>query len=234
MMMKEYDLVEAWLREGSGVTGQALATLAAIRGEPDEAFRLWAQGAEGEGALADWTLGTGSIRFTRDFAVAREHLERFLAEPGETDLHFDPDRWVAFIDYALALQRTGSDELAAELIGEISAFIETRIAAGVVGDRFDLNLQFWLSALHAMSGDTGQAVVALRNAAPQGGLTCTHCVRMWPHWDNLRDHAEFNRVLDEAEADKETQRQRLAAEGMLLTPEEVLQLEDFSYDPFLE
>jgi hypothetical protein len=57
---------------------------------------------------------------------------------------------------------------------------------------------------------------------------------MWPHWDNLRDEPEFDRVLAEMEASKAVQRQRLADEGMLLTPEEVLQLEDFSYDPFLE
>ena len=35
------------------------------------------------------------------------------------------------------------------------------------------------------------------------------------------------------EAKLATQRQRLADEGMLLTPEEVLQLEGFSFDPFL-
>jgi TolB-like protein len=209
MMMKEYDLVEAWLREGSGVTGQAMATLAAIRGEPEEAFRQWARLAQGDAALADWTLGVGSIRFTRDL-------------------------WLPLIDYALALQRTGSAERAAQLMIEISAFLETRIATGVVGDRFDLNLQFWLSALHAMSGDTEKAIVALRNAALQGVVTCTQCVRMWPHWDSLRDETEFNLVLDDVEADKEVQRQRLADEGMLLNPTEVLQLEEFSFDPFLE
>ena len=232
MMMKEYDLVETWLREGSGVTGQAMATLAAIRDEPDEAFRLWSQLAEGDGALADWTLGVGNIRFTRDFRVAREHLERFLAEPGGTDPLFDPDHWLPFIDYALALQRTGADKRAAELIAEVAAFIETRIADGVVGDRFDMNLQFWLSALYAMSDETGKAIAALRKAAPQGGLTCTHCLRMWPHWDNLREMPEFDRVLVEVEASKAVQRQRLADEGMLLTPEEVLQLENLVYDPF--
>ena len=124
-------------------------------------------------------------------------------------------------------------ERAAELIGDIRAFIETRVAAGVVRDRFDLNFQFWLSALHAMSGDTQQAVAALRHAAPQGGLTCTHCVRMWPHWDNLRGDPEFDRVLAEVETSKAVLRQRLADEGMLLTPEEVLQLEEFSFDPFV-
>ena len=34
------------------------------------------------------------------------------------------------------------------------------------------------------------------------------------------------------QADKEIIRQRLADEGMLLTPEEVLALEDFDFDPF--
>ncbi len=232
MMMKEYDLVEAWLLEGGPL--HARANLAAIRGEPDKAFRLYAdENEQAPDANTDWTVGWAHIRFTGDFDAARESLERYLLEPGQTVSRFDPDHWAPFIEYALALQRTGSPERAAELIGDIRVFIETRVAAGVVRDAFDLNFQFWLSALHAMSGDTQQAIAALRHAAPQGGLTCTHCVRMWPHWDNLRGEPEFDRVLAEVEADKEVQRQRLADEGMLLTPEEVLQLEEFSFDPFL-
>jgi hypothetical protein len=176
----------------------------------------------------------GHIRFTRDFDTARELLERFLSGTGTSELIFDPDHWHPFIAYALTLQRTGSPQRAAELVDEVTAFIETRIAAGVVRDSHDLNFQFWLSALHAMAGDTGKAIAALRNAAPQGGLTCTHCVRMWPYWDALRDKPEFNQVLDDAEAGKAVMRQRLATENMLLNPAEVLQLEDFSFDPFLE
>ncbi|MEE8527306.1 MAG: tetratricopeptide repeat protein [Gammaproteobacteria bacterium] len=232
MMMKEYDLVEAWLREGGPI--HTKVNLAAVRGEPNKAFRLWADAAEQQqDAGTDWTVGVAHIRFTGDFDAARELLERYLLEPGQTVPRFDPNHWQPLIEYALALQRTGSPERAAELIGDIRAFIETRVAAGVVRDRFDLNFQFWLSALHAMSGDTQQAVAALRHAAPQGGLTCTHCVRMWPHWENLRGDPEFDRVLAEVETSKAVLRQRLADEGMLLTPEEVLQLEEFSFDPFV-
>jgi len=233
MFMKEYDLVEAWLREGSGTKHFAMANLAAMRGDQDEAFRLWAENAQGDGALADWTIGVAHIRFTRDFGAAREHLERFLTRPGDTEPRFDPDQWLVFVDYALALQRTGSPDQAAQLIDEIEDFIETRIATGAVRDRFNQSYQLLMSALFAMSGDNPLAITALRNASAQGGLTCTFCVRMWPHWDNLRDNPEFIQILDEAEVDKEKQRWSLAEEGMLLTPEEVMQLKDFSFDPFV-
>jgi len=231
MMMKEYDLVEAWLREGGPLHAQA--TIAAIRGDPEKAFRLYADEAEqNPDTSTDLQVGWAHIRYSGDFDAARERMERFLLKPGESAPRFDPDQWKALIEYALVLQRTGSPERAAVLIDEIKAFIETRIAAGAVRDGFDMNFQFWLSALHAMSGDTQQAIAALRNAAPQGGLTCSHCVRMWPHWDNLRGEPEFERVLDEVEADKAAMRQRLADEGMLLTPEQVLALESFDFDPF--
>jgi len=233
MMMKEYDLVEAWLSTGSGVPSHARATLAAIRGEPEEAFHIYADSAESDGARVDWIVGWAHVRFTGDFEAARNEFERYLLKPDEAVPRFDPNNWAVFIDYSLALQRTGATDRAAQLIVALEEYIETRIATGVVQDGFDLNLQFWLSALHAMKGDTQEAIAALRRAAPQGGLTCSHCVRMWPHWDNLRDEPEFHRVLDDVEAGKAVQRQRLADEGMLLTPEEVLQLEEFEFDPFV-
>ena len=66
-----------------------------------------------------------------------------------------------------------------------------------------------------------------------GGLTCLWCLRLEPHFDSLRDDADFISLIGEQEAKIAVQRQRLADESMLLTPEEVLQLQDFSFNPFL-
>ncbi len=85
-----------------------------------------------------------------------------------------------------------------------------------------------------MSGDTELAMTSLRRAALAGGLNCVWCMRDWPHLDNLRDEPSFTAFISEQEARLAAQRQRLQDEGMLLTPEQLLQLESFTYDPFLD
>jgi len=85
-----------------------------------------------------------------------------------------------------------------------------------------------------MAGEPQEAIAALRHAAAQGGLSCTHCVRTWPHWDSLRGNSDFEQVIAEVEARKAAQRQRLADAGLLLTPEAVRQLEEFPFEPFAQ
>jgi hypothetical protein len=53
-----------------------------------------------------------------------------------------------------------------------------------------------------------------------------------PHFDSLRDNAAFEALITGQEAKLATQRQRLDDEGMLLTPAEVLQNKNLSFDPF--
>jgi hypothetical protein len=93
------------------------------------------------------------------------------------------------------------------------------------------SLRFHLAALHAIRGDSQGAVTAVRQAM-QDGFVCMPCMS-WPHFDRLLGEPDFEVLVDEMQAKVDAQRQRLADEGMLLTPEEVLQLEDFSFDPFL-
>ncbi len=168
-----------------------------------------------------------------DFIAARKTMERSLRRPGQEIPEFDPHRWPDFIDYAIVLQRTGEAERAAALIAKTMALLEAQVVAGVVRGPIWATLQTHLAQLHAMSGNSNQAMAALRRAASQGGLTCLWCVRFDPHFDSLRDDADFISLIAEQEAKLATQRQRLADEGMLLTPEEVLALNDFSFDPFL-
>lgn len=67
-----------------------------------------------------------------------------------------------------------------------------------------------------------------------GGLQCLWCRRKLPQYDNLRDNADFISLIAEEGAKVAAQRQRLIDEGMLLTPEQLLQLESFTYDPFVD
>jgi len=135
---------------------------------------------------------------------------------------------------ALALQRTGADDRAAELIGETMALIQNQVEEGIVIGPHNIHLQFNLGQLHAMVGEQPEAIESLRSAATQGGLTCAWCLRLLPHFDKLRDNPAFEALIVEQEAKLATQRQRLNDEGMLLTPAEVLQLDSFSFDPFAD
>jgi TolB-like protein len=238
MMMREYELADAWIAESHKTIppGQSHAerNLAAIRGRPEEAFRMVVDAAGNEGVASDWEVAWAHVRYTGNFQAAREGYERFFAStsPGETALRFDPDYWIPLVDYALVLRRTGNEQRADELAAELAAFLEARIAMGGVVDRLDLNLQFQLSSVEAIRGDTDRALRALRNAAGQGGLGCTHCVRMWPHWESIRDEPEFETIVSAQEARHAVQRQRLADEGMLLTPKQVKALDELAFDPF--
>jgi hypothetical protein len=86
--------------------------------------------------------------------------------------------------------------------------------------------------LDAMDGRNREAVDHLRRSAQQGGLTCFWCLRTWPQFDSLRKYREFVSLLEEQAAKRDAQRQRLASEGTLLTPEQVLAIGQFAYDPF--
>ncbi len=132
------------------------------------------------------------------------------------------------------MQHTGDPILAAELISEILALLESQLAIGVVISNRALHLQDYVGKLHALNGDIEKAMTALHHAAAQGGLTCVPCLRKQPFYDNLRDEAQFVTLVVEQKAKIAAQRQRLADEGLLLTPAEVLQLESFNYDPFLK
>ena len=237
----EYELADVWVSAIEQISPEAnallnqRAQLAFVRGRPEEAVRLYAKAAERRADPASiFNLGWGHM-VARDFVSARKAMELSLSEPGRGIPRFDPYRWPQFIDYARVLQETGEPERAAELIVDIKKILEAQVAQGVVfTPGFPYNNQAMLASLYAMSGDTEQAMTALRRAALMGGLYCIWCVRNWPYFDNLSDEPSFTALISEQEAGLAAQRQRLGDEGMLLTPEQLLQLESFTYDPFLD
>jgi len=232
--LKEYELANAWILETKKGAPQSTqigeAILAFLNGKPEQAVRL-----RSGPAFTDGDVAWGRMVFGGDFDGPRETYDQFLLEPGQSVPRFDPDRWLEFVDYALALQRTGAPDRARELIDQATALVESQLVAGVLlMPVFELKLRVMLSLLHAMRGDTRQAMAELHRAAEQHGvLSCIWCLRYLPHWDSLRDDPDFEALIVEQEEKLAAIRQRLADDGMLLTPAEVLQLEDFSFDPFL-
>ena len=80
--------------------------------------------------------------------------------------NFDKENWPMFVDYALALQRTGEPQCAAELIRQTTALVEMQTAAGAVWSPYgELGLRELLAALYAMSGNRREALMELQTAA---------------------------------------------------------------------
>lgn len=234
--LEEMDLAEAWWAaaqkidpENQGVVMLQIA-LSYMRGEQERALHLL---SVAEAQHPDWwvLLGRMHVIVSRDFDRARQIWERGMYQAGESE----PPNWELhrIIDYAMALQRTSSRERADELINKTLARIEDQTTAGLVGEMGGSGTQhFSAAALHAMRGDKQRVLTALRQDVRLGGASCFGCLHGWPQFDTLRDDPDFAELLSEIEAQVAAQRQQLADEGMLLTPEEVLALESLDFDPF--
>jgi catechol 2,3-dioxygenase-like lactoylglutathione lyase family enzyme len=177
-------------------------------------------------------LGFLTVRFTHDLDRARRYYDKGFAGVGLDPRTFDPDLyWVHYIDYALILHRAGEIDAAANLIAQIQTYFDRQIADGIVLAYTGDHLQFLYAKLQGTLGDAAGAAAALKRAL-QDGHRCVPCLG-FPHFDTVRDDPAFVAVLAEYHEAVAADRQRLADEGMLLTPEQVLQLESYSFDPFL-
>jgi len=237
--IQDYDLAEAWVLDLKRIAPNAVPIaepiLALLDQRPQQAFELWSDHASRQQSLTvSVDIAWAHLIFAGDFIEARRNYEQYLVGPGESTAQFDASNWVWFVDYALALQRTGEPERAAELVAESMAVVEMQLKSGVVwGPYYNLRLRIWLSALYSMSGNAQRATDELKKAAAQEGvLTCTWCLRYWPHWDNIRDDPVFEALIVEQEESFAAMRKRLRAEGLLLTPAEFRNAEDFSFSPF--
>jgi len=206
--------------------------VAAEAGQQERANQLTKELIEGpRRGDKNTALGFIYLNLRLDFEGTRSAWESGRLEPGRETLRFDPSSWGFFVDYAFVLQKTGAAAEAQALIDEIIPLIESQLASGVIAMQ-EFALHVPLAALHAMNDDIEVAVSTLLEATPKGGLTCTSCLRNWPHFDSLRAYPEFEAFVTMLEARNEAQRQGLVDEGMLLTPEELLALMEFTFDPF--
>lgn len=234
--LNELDLAEAWTQElerRTGTTDHYIAIVTALRGEPETALQQTMDNvARGESSL--FTLAFETLRFTHDLRRTRTLYDQAFAELGKDPKQFDPELlWVWYIDYALILQRTGDVESAGRLIRDLETHFDAQARDGIVVSGNEDHLQRLYAEVHAIRGDAGATVAALQQAVRDGD-TCAVCIRTFPHFDSVRDDPGFVAVLAELEAKNAAQRERLAQEGMLLTPQQVMALEDFEFDPFVE
>ena len=228
----ELELAEAWLQRSKaqniGMPNME-AQLRFMRGQPEQAFRAFTE----FGGRNDLEMAWAHLRYSGDFAASRDSYETAFAKMGLDKTKLDPTQWLDYLDYSIVLQRTGASEQATSLIDEALALIEEQLANGVIEGPAPFPLRFLQAAALAMNGNSREAIAALRLASTRGELSCTFCLQISPHYDDLRADPDFAAFVAEQESNLAEQRQRLADEGMLLTPDGVLVLKDFSFDPFL-
>jgi TolB-like protein/DNA-binding winged helix-turn-helix (wHTH) protein/Tfp pilus assembly protein PilF len=239
--LNQLELAEAWVGEGQGEEISSAVdsrqtmiqqlVLANLRGQEQLGSKLLSQARETD---PYWSVDLGRMLalFTEDFGAARAAWERGVSELGWSRL----ESWGApnLIDFSLVLQRTGVNERAAELSDSAESLIETQLAAGMVHygawESFQGDVQMYSAALHALRGDLQRAKAALANDISKG-LTCLRCLKTWPHFDPLRDDPDFEALLKRIENERARQYQGLADRGLLLSPEEVVALEDPNFEP---
>jgi TolB-like protein/Flp pilus assembly protein TadD len=239
MVMGELDLAEDWIEELFRIAPASRyllilrTTLMILRGQPERGIQLFAEAsARYDDPWFDHGLGY-MYMVSGDFEAARRVIEQAQPNLAQDPPIFDPDIWQQMVDYALILQRTGSPQRAGMLLTKARALVEAQIAAGVVrGPRGPLLVS--LAAIRTLQGQSREALASLRTAAQQGELNCSFCLKFGLYYDSLRGETGFAELLAGLDSKLAVQRQQLADEGLLLTPEQVLQMENFEYDPFVE
>jgi TolB-like protein len=231
--MEELDLAEAWMQEIErrvGNAGRAQAIVEFLRGNTEQALQRMADYFE-RGMGTELGMAFAMLRFTHDLERTRPVYEKGFARIGKDPTQFDPDTfWVFYIDCALILKRAGDTYTASGLIRDISAHFDRQIAEGVMINVFLDHMHYLYARLLSVNGETDKAVAQIRQAV-RDGFSCIQCMG-FPHFDSIRDEPGFIAARTELESRIAAQRQRLADEGMLLTPEQVMALEDFDFDPF--
>jgi TolB-like protein/tetratricopeptide (TPR) repeat protein len=234
MDMGEYDLAEQWMgeieyRQGD-IGPDQKAVIAYELQRPEEIAGILGEGRR-RGELTDEEYAFWSLRLLHDFDDARQIYEQSFAKMGRNLVSFDPDiEWSWYLDYAAILKHDGDMDAALALIDQVQPLIEKQVADGVLIGRF-LQLQLSLAEAHAIRGETEESVKALRQAF-NDGFTTSPYLRVDPHFDDMRQDPGFQAVYSEIEAKLMSQHQDLVDEGMLLTPEQALQLGGCPYDPF--
>ena len=223
---------EAWSLElkerGWGGYVHPLSTVYALGGDRDRAMGVV---SEVEGRIPDDWLAWIKLRIGRQYEESRQLYERVLILPGETGPIYEDESWEQFLRYAVTLRETGERERARELVARVITLLETRAATGMVSGEFQ-NVNYYLAQAYAEAGETDKALNALRLAFEQKAINCIPCLKLEPFFDGLREETGYRQIADQLDARFARQRADLEDEGMLLTPEQVRQLANFSFDPF--
>lgn len=238
--MNELELADDWLTMGQGDESGSenegrlnmiqRTVLAQLGGQQEAVSTLLSQVQE-QNPYWSFDLGRALVLAKHDFGAARAAWDRGLMEMGWNRLQ----DWGApnLVDYSLVLKRTGANDKATELFDEAESLIETQLAAGMVSygewETYQAGVKFYAAALYVMRGEKDRALELLADDGSNWSRSCMRCLKTWPHFDALRGNPGFDALLVRIDTERTAQSQHLANRGLLLTPEEVLALEDSNF-----
>jgi hypothetical protein len=123
----------------------------------------------------------------------------------EGDPKIDNDvRYLAAIDLALVLSKTGEQEHANLLLGRSLQYVQTLPRLGASG--------YWIAdvQIYALQGERQKALAALRQAIDEGWRDWWwYFLKHDPSLESLHDEPEFQAMVAEIEADMATQLARV-------------------------
>ena len=136
-----------------------------------------------------------------------------------------------WISKALILSHTGDEAIASDLLAQLSARLMRHLDAGVTLVN-DASILEFAAALNAVAGDKDRALEFLRRAVSSEVLVRSGLLKRSAQFDSLRGDPQFEALVAELAARRAEQRRQLAEAGLLLTPDEVMALDEYEYDPF--
>jgi hypothetical protein len=238
--LDEWELSDEWLEakratEGSDslevIYGEAYTRF--HNGDRDGALRLFIDASERELFPPDYPhLGMTFLTMGGNLDSALADFERILSLSDRQQSEYLATDWDEFLYYGIALYRNGDVNSAAQLLADSEAMLSSLIHKGVSVDQFLFRLHEPLAHVYVTRGEYDKALDTLRQGAAVGWL-CLPCLQRDSYYDPIRDMPEFQEILAVVERWAREQRDRLAEGGMLLTPKEVLALENFDFDPFV-
>ena len=170
------------------------------------------------------------VHYNRKPDVAQAIFESMFEDRGADAESVDPYNWRDYLIYAQFLHLLGDHQRAGSLFIQVEKIIQKQLDDGVVNIHDGHNLYEVVGGLLAMKGEHASAIAMLNKGMEQGNL-CVHCLRRYSQFDSLRPDPGFEEVLARAAAHAAGQRQKLEEQGMLLTPDQVLALPSFDFDP---
>ena len=198
-----------WLTQALAIGGGDSDLLAALiyfdRGDIEASWTHAQRAAESD----PWALFLLRDHYLRkgDFAKARARYAEAFPELLAKELPQFRDRNAyAAIDLALVLQHTGEGNRAMALLDRSEAYLRTVPRLGASGYGIaDV-------AIHALRGDTANALASLREAQRAGWLGSWRYARdLDPNLASIRNEPEFKAVFADIERDMARQRAVLAA-----------------------
>lgn len=154
--------------------------------------------------FALWTLGLDDLRNGKGSDAVTRYREAYPALLNEASAPIDNSNYYAAIDLAYVLLATGQSERGTQLLKRVLSHLDTMPRLSSRG--------YWMNdiRIHAMLGDTKQALAALREAVDAGWRVYWRVYLLHdPALAGLRAQPEFAAVIAKLEADMASQLQRI-------------------------